>query len=151
MARRSRTRRVLKWAGLTLAVFFVLASVASAWYTVIWCDPVRPFVVIEAGYISCDFTRGHPRLQAPVGLTVDRREPYVDLWAFAFDVGKLERNGYERCFIACPFWVLAVLAMTPPVLFWLLPNRHPSGCCRHCGCNLTGNVTGRCPECGEKT
>ena len=25
------------------------------------------------------------------------------------------------------------------------------GCCVRCGYNLTGNVTGRCPECGEPT
>lgn len=24
----------------------------------------------------------------------------------------------------------------------------PPGCCRNCGYNLTGNVSGRCPECG---
>ena len=31
---------------------------------------------------------------------------------------------------------------TPPV---------PEGCCLACGYNLTGNVSGRCPECGKPT
>jgi DNA-directed RNA polymerase subunit RPC12/RpoP len=31
-----------------------------------------------------------------------------------------------------------------------LPARPPprSGICRHCGYDLTGNISGRCPECG---
>lgn len=26
----------------------------------------------------------------------------------------------------------------------------PPGCCQKCGYNLTGNVSGRCPECGSR-
>ena len=38
------------------------------------------------------------------------------------------------------------------VVTWLL-HRHdrPPGHCRSCGYNLTGNVSGRCPECGKGT
>lgn len=32
-----------------------------------------------------------------------------------------------------------------------LRSRYPSGHCQSCGYNLTGNVTGRCPECGHST
>ena len=28
------------------------------------------------------------------------------------------------------------------------PRRERRGLCRHCGYNLTGNVSGICPECG---
>ncbi len=41
------------------------------------------------------------------------------------------------------------------VIFWtmerigFLPQRHAAGACRNCGYNLTGNVSGRCPECGR--
>ncbi|HOA73620.1 MAG TPA: hypothetical protein PL151_04100 [Phycisphaerae bacterium] len=28
-------------------------------------------------------------------------------------------------------------------------RRFPLGCCEHCGYNLTGNVSGTCPECGR--
>jgi uncharacterized paraquat-inducible protein A len=27
---------------------------------------------------------------------------------------------------------------------------YPKGCCHSCGYNLTGNVSGRCPECGTE-
>ena len=35
---------------------------------------------------------------------------------------------------------------------WFHPNRRriPQGHCPRCGYNLTGNVSGICPECGEK-
>ena len=30
-------------------------------------------------------------------------------------------------------------------------SRSTIGHCQKCGCNLTGNVSGQCPECGEAT
>jgi len=31
---------------------------------------------------------------------------------------------------------------------WWLDRRIPTGHCQKCGYNLTGNVSGVCPECG---
>jgi hypothetical protein len=44
----------------------------------------------------------------------------------------------------------ALLLVVAPVLrLW---RRVPApGQCRHCGYDLTGNVSGRCPECGRPT
>lgn len=52
-------------------------------------------------------------------------------------------------------WRLAELA-TPLAIFgllsrWYAPVRIPPGHCQKCGYNLTGNISGVCPECGEKT
>ncbi len=33
--------------------------------------------------------------------------------------------------------------------YWQTPGPPPH-CCQHCGYNLTGNVSGICPECGVK-
>jgi hypothetical protein len=48
-----------------------------------------------------------------------------------------------------------VRCATPLVIFglltrWCTPVRIPPGHCQKCGYNLTGNVSGVCPECGEK-
>ena len=45
-----------------------------------------------------------------------------------------------------PFWVLAII---PPLGFILLrPKRRLPHGCRKCDYDLTGNVSGICPECG---
>lgn len=48
-----------------------------------------------------------------------------------------------------PFWLLLLFLGIPTALLWRVDRRHPLGHCQRCGYNLTGNVTGRCPECGE--
>ena len=54
----------------------------------------------------------------------------------------------------CPHW--AVLLPLLLVDAWLVRRgvvrwrrRRRAGCCAKCGYNLTGNVSGRCPECGS--
>ena len=53
--------------------------------------------------------------------------------------------------LTIPLWIpfLAIVLPTA-LLFWLDRRRIPPGHCQKCGYNLTGNVSGVCPECGEK-
>jgi len=48
-----------------------------------------------------------------------------------------------------PIWALVLAALLAAGLLWWLDRRAPAGCCAHCGYNLTGNVSGRCPECAH--
>jgi hypothetical protein len=52
---------------------------------------------------------------------------------------------------AQPWFVLLVLALIPACVMILILRRRqrPPGACLTCGYDLTGNVTGRCPECGS--
>jgi hypothetical protein len=51
--------------------------------------------------------------------------------------------------IMVPFWIPFVFVAMPTALLWWLDRRSiPPDQCRKCGYNLTGNVSGRCPECG---
>jgi hypothetical protein len=55
------------------------------------------------------------------------------------------------CF-GIPGWFVLVIVAVPAALLWWV-DRHPDplpGHCRKCGYDLTGNVSGRCPECGER-
>jgi len=36
----------------------------------------------------------------------------------------------------------------PTILLWWRDRPFPAGHCQQCGYDLTGNVSGRCPECG---
>ena len=55
-----------------------------------------------------------------------------------------------------PLWLLAVAMVNAAIyglpgmlLPALTPDPPPSGHCQSCGYDLTGNTSGRCPECGE--
>ena len=48
-----------------------------------------------------------------------------------------------------PFWVPWLVAMAVSLgAKSMLARRRPTNLCAECGYNLTGNVSGRCPECG---
>jgi hypothetical protein len=57
----------------------------------------------------------------------------------------------EKNFYA-PVWSVLLVTLLFPVhtafLWWLDRRRIPPGHCQTCGYNLTGNVSGVCPECG---
>lgn len=48
---------------------------------------------------------------------------------------------------AVPMWIPAALAI-PLLIFSLSMPRSRNGRCSNCDFDLTGNTTGRCPECG---
>ncbi len=53
--------------------------------------------------------------------------------------------------VVIPFWIPLLLAGLPTTLLWWRDRRRvqPGHC--PCGYDLTGNVSGICPECGLKT
>ncbi len=66
---------------------------------------------------------------------------------------KLRNVSFAR--IEMPFWIFAaVLLPYPAVAFIRGPfrryRRQRKGLCVKCGYDLTGNVSGTCPECAEK-
>jgi hypothetical protein len=46
-----------------------------------------------------------------------------------------------------PTWVVFLVVVVLTVIAFRL-SAVPEGCCLKCGYDLTGNVSGRCPECG---
>ena len=55
---------------------------------------------------------------------------------------------YERRIVGVPLIDLALLAATLGFISWRHESRKLPGFCRVCKYNLTGNVSGTCPECG---
>ena len=52
--------------------------------------------------------------------------------------------------IYTPMWLWFLLFLAPTVWLWYRQAGRPSPtACKHCGYDLTGNVSGRCPECGQ--
>lgn len=67
--------------------------------------------------------------------------------------GLMEGQGYSF-----PLWLATIVfSVYPSIVFILMPlyrthrchHRRRRGLCVQCGYDLTGNVSGRCPECGQ--
>ena len=53
--------------------------------------------------------------------------------------------------VTIPLWIPLVVVAIPTGFLWRRERRRtPPGHCPHCRYNLTGNVSGVCPECGRK-
>jgi hypothetical protein len=67
------------------------------------------------------------------------------------DVGRMASQPRDWGFsMELPLWVPLVIIVVPTSYLWWSDRRPiPLGRCQNCGYDLTGNVSGRCPECGE--
>ncbi len=82
-----------------------------------------------------------------------RRPRYWHLEPFPRQNARPDHAGpparYFWTMVVLPYWLLLLLFGVPAaVLWWRDRRRIPAGHCRQCGYNLTGNVSGVCPECG---
>ncbi len=48
-----------------------------------------------------------------------------------------------------PIWLLVAAVGFPTAILWWRDRRPKAGFCKVCKYDLTGNVSGRCPECGK--
>jgi len=160
MVRSGQKTRILKWAGLVLSLLIFC----------LWVAPLRPW----DWYYPRLFSSTGQGLSFPApGPTVYRvfffhgrllffySEPYrggsrlhmrinADRWTPVFWRAGNANLG-RRWAVAVPLWMPFLLVSVPTAILWWRDRRHvPPGHCRKCGYNLTGNVSGICPECGEK-
>ncbi len=74
---------------------------------------------------------------------------------FYFSMTRMRNGGLMLTYAYVPFWfLLGVFAAWPVFCFLHGPlrrwHRYRNDRCTQCGYNLTGNVSGDCPECGTK-
>ncbi len=74
-------------------------------------------------------------------------DPYVPLGPGGFS------DPFQHWFYLSGFWYSLALSSIIgwPVRRIIAPKPPPTGHCHSCGCNLSGNVSGQCPECGAAT
>lgn len=68
---------------------------------------------------------------------------------FGFQRPQLVVTGAQRR-VYVPSWVLFCMSIGIAIVSRLAAKTFPKTCCAACGYDLTGNVSGRCPECGEE-
>ena len=79
----------------------------------------------------------------------------VSLGLIGFTFEATATRGWQYLSVSAPLWGLAILfSLYPTVGFIRAPvqrwRRRKRGVCVRCGYNLTGNVSGVCPECGTE-
>ena len=152
MRRPSRLRRIAKWAGIGICTIIAIVWVISGWWNISYVrQPGKIFSITAGGLYYSEvnelfwLVRNHRELYelAPRLYALSPRNQHWH-WQWApYDYIVVGRSIWF--FVGC--WPpLLFVALLTALLFWR--DHIPSGHCRRCGYNLTGNVSGRCPECG---
>ena len=147
MRRRSRLLRVAKWIGTVICVL----STGAVWGNGINVEYVgnTNYVLVLQGAIHWS---GSVNPTANKGWTVEGAAASTG-WSWSLRHGFLwpmifQPPGRAR-WLYIPLWLPFLIVMIPTAFLWLSDRRRPiPGHCR-CGYDLTGNVSGTCPECGR--
>ena len=168
MPKRSRFRRVLKWTGVVMCAVILIAWGVSLRWCIIGINS-QYTISIDNGYLTLGVSTRDPGvpkvsdiyylpIYAPWHLV--RIEPIMSL-GFGLprtltvvefvDVGAPVLKALQYKGLRVPFWLLLLTVMIPLALCIRRDRRSSptSGHCPACGYNLTGNLSGICPECGE--
>ena len=134
---------MLKWGGTTLCVVVALLWAISTVRWMGWSSGQQELYV-GSGRAAIVYI-GHVQ-RAGQGLFFSRH-PAAPPTVWRFDLKSYPQD--QEYLIAVPLWfVLLVLLVLTVGAWWLDRRRIPPGHCPKCGYNLTGNVSGRCSECG---
>ena len=130
---RRRLRTFTLWTGSLLCVLIAAAFVVSAWWDVAMSSS-GPGLMVVAGSVT--FVNYEWMI---VTASVDRHSLRLSRWHL-WGVG-------PRC-VQFPLYAVLLAVAVPTLLAWRFwPKPIKPGHCR-CGYNLTGNQSGKCPECG---
>jgi len=144
-----RLRRFAQWCGVSARVVTAVAFGLSTWQAINWER--------SDGRLILSLTSGTLEVVWPPPAWKDDGSRYGPGWFIGNYVsGRLSvdwrfkytamRGAYQ--FLRIPLWAPFIGFVVPTVWLWRRGRRHMQpGHCR-CGYDLTGNESGRCPECG---
>ncbi len=135
----NRTRRIAKWGGVAVCVLIAVVWIVSIFHDFGFMDR----------HIMVGFDRGNIIAGQPPqwfgfadGSWAEEAPQFERYWLPTYFFGGAGSG------VIIPLWLLLLLTFIPTFILWRR-DRIPPGHCQRCGYDLTGNVSGRCPECGE--
>ena len=141
---RLRPRWILKWLGLLVCALLVTGWIVSIRY-LIRHDSRSVEFILSSG--CAQFTTPNPLTCG--GWAVHRKSfDEVRFWGETYKVtvgGRVLRSA------TVPLWIPFLPVAVATVLLWRRKQFPKTAECSNCGYNLTGNVSGVCPECGQRT
>jgi len=146
-------RRGGKWAGVVLSVLLLSAwGLSYSWG--VYAPPISRYLVfVERGFVRVTWSPNYRMIRARFELVrvPSGRVPRTEAWWLPRRTSKLLAPYEVWHALKLPLWIPCVVAIVPTiVLFWRDRRRRiPPGHCRRCSYDLTGNMSGMCPECGE--
>ena len=127
---RSRFCRTVKWGGTGACGVTAVAWLLSLGFHYQWVSPDRrTFLSIYSGRVSF--------------LRLDRSLPPA-----AIERGFTPAFGRLGGELVIPVWIVLLALLVPTTIAWFKCRCYPPGRCQACGYDLTGNLSGTCPECG---
>ncbi len=151
MRNRPSWRRFLKWAGLAACIAIFLIWTGSGWFVVSYSWSGRTLAYnldLHNGQIVF-FTRSYnSNIELPYRTVCWYRNSWRNPPEFHWG---LQVCGTPSWGFTLPLWVPFLLAGVTTSMLLYRDRRYPPGHCCKCGYDLTGNVSGLCPECGQAT
>lgn len=152
-ARHAHDNRLARWVfriGVAVCAVIVVLSVVSIWKSLTyssgkWAVGVTYGSVVVYHYNAPPSWVGQDGWR--IGPAVYVLRLWTEKWTSTYGSPGRPMTMTARWY---PTWMFLLAAMIPTVLAWRRQREPLRGHCRKCGYDLTGNVTGRCPECGTK-
>ncbi len=142
-----RARRILKWAGLLLSILLTAAWVGTAFCYVVHSTTSTTIGIGYGGFGWSRLSQASLPASPPAGWQFGLVSPsdWLD-YGLLPEWGTMGGRGFQ---VIIPLWMPLVVIAAATFIAWRRDRKLPPGHCR-CGYNLTGNVSGRCPECGAE-
>ena len=150
--KRSVSRKYLKLIGLLLCLMTLAFWVFSVTFVAYYATPSGPWSIgIAFGRFGFENSQGADPgwVCIPMYSQLKSRAQEMPWTEFAQSRLGFAMPGRGRTgMFHIPVWLLVVAVGFPTAVLWWRDRRSKVGFCKSCKYDLTGNVSGTCPECG---